>query len=243
VNLVTAIVSLMILMGIAAGDTDTQDKKQKTPKPDPLTEYHLENIEGWDVHVHKSLLRKHREVGDRLKAEVQHQLFQIRTRVPAGPLAELQKVPIWLEYKNDHRNPCACYHVSKGWLKENGFLEEKAKSVEICNAETFLKWVRQQPSMLLHELSHGYHDRVLGYDDAKIIAVWEQAKAEGKYDEVLHIDGGKRKHYALENQMEYFAEATEAYFGTNDFYPFVRAELKQHDERGFKLMQEIWDEK
>ena len=26
--------------------------------------------------------------------------------------------------------------------------------------------------------------------------------------------------------MEYFAEASEAFFGTNDFYPFVRAELR-----------------
>ena len=26
--------------------------------------------------------------------------------------------------------------------------------------------------------------------------------------------------------MEYFAELSEAYFGTNDFYPFVRGELQ-----------------
>ncbi len=29
--------------------------------------------------------------------------------------------------------------------------------------------------------------------------------------------------------LEYFAEGTEAYFYRNDFYPFVRAELKDHD--------------
>ena len=27
--------------------------------------------------------------------------------------------------------------------------------------------------------------------------------------------------------MEFFAEMTEAYFGSNDFYPFVTSELKQ----------------
>jgi len=27
--------------------------------------------------------------------------------------------------------------------------------------------------------------------------------------------------------MEFFAEMTEAYFGSNDFYPFVIGELKQ----------------
>ena len=33
---------------------------------------------------------------------------------------------------------------------------------------------------------------------------------------------------------------TEAYFGTNDFYPFVRAELKQHDPKTFALLESIW---
>jgi hypothetical protein len=40
--------------------------------------------------------------------------------------------------------------------------------------------------------------------------------------------------------MEYFAEATEAFFGTNDFYPFVRAELLQHDPELFKLLETLW---
>ena len=34
--------------------------------------------------------------------------------------------------------------------------------------------------------------------------------------------------------MEYFAEASEAYFGTNDFFPFVRIELRRHDPIGVR---------
>ena len=41
----------------------------------------------------------------------------------------------------------------------------------------------------------------------------------------------------------YFAELSEAYFGTNDFYPFVRAELKEHDPRGYALMEKAWSVK
>ena len=52
--------------------------------------------------------------------------------------------------------------------------------------------------------------------------------------------GRKVRHYGLNNQMEYFAEATEAYFGVNDFYPFVRAELKAIDPEGFSLMEAVW---
>ena len=42
--------------------------------------------------------------------------------------------------------------------------------------------------------------------------------------------------------MEYFAEGSEAYFGTNDFYPFTRAELKQHDPEGFRLLEALWND-
>ena len=40
--------------------------------------------------------------------------------------------------------------------------------------------------------------------------------------------------------MEYFAELSESYFGTNDFYPFIRAELKVHDPRGFEVLKAAW---
>jgi hypothetical protein len=40
--------------------------------------------------------------------------------------------------------------------------------------------------------------------------------------------------------MEFFAEMTESYFGSNDFYPFVTGELKRDEPDIFKLMEEIW---
>jgi len=39
---------------------------------------------------------------------------------------------------------------------------------------------------------------------------------------------------------EYFAECTEAYFGVNDFYPFNKAELKEHDPDMYDLLTDIW---
>jgi hypothetical protein len=45
----------------------------------------------------------------------------------------------------------------------------------------------------------------------------------------------------LKNNEEYFAEATEAYFGTNDLYPFTRAELKQHDPEMIAWMAKLWE--
>jgi hypothetical protein len=49
-----------------------------------------------------------------------------------------------------------------------------------------------------------------------------------------------RSRRVFTNPKEYFAELSEAYFGKNDFYPFVRGELKVHDPVGYRLMEEAW---
>ena len=87
----------------------------------------------------------------------------------------------------------------------------------------------QQPLVVLHELAHAYHDQVLSWDYEPIREAFDAAVKEGQYEKVLHIDGRTVRHYALTDHKEYFAEATEAWFGCNDFYPFVRPELKKHD--------------
>jgi hypothetical protein len=89
-------------------------------------------------------------------------------------------------------------------------------------------------------LAHGYHQRFLGPDHAGIRRCFEQAVAGKTYESVLRINGKRDRHYALNNEKEYFAESTEAFFGTNDFYPFTRAELKEHDPEMFKVLCEVW---
>jgi hypothetical protein len=49
-----------------------------------------------------------------------------------------------------------------------------------------------------------------------------------------------QKAYAITNVKEYFAECAEAYFGVNDFYPFNKAELKEHDPDMYDLLTDIW---
>lgn len=226
----------VVVLGADASDRETS-------KPDPVSAYHQKNIRGWDVFVHKTLLREEKETGDAALELIDYQLYEIQRRLPEHAVAAMQKIPIWLESDNTITNPCAAYHVSADWLGENGFLREKAKSVEISNAKTFLEWTKKQPFMLLHELSHGYHDRLLGYDEPRIVAAFQQARKSGGYDKVRHIDGSEKKHYAMEDEKEYFAELTEAYFGTNDFYPFVKAELKEHDPEGFRVIEMLWNDR
>ena len=43
-----------------------------------------------------------------------------------------------------------------------------------------------------------------------------------------------------QNHIEYFAELSEAYFWTNDFYPFNKAELEAFDPQGYAAVEGAW---
>ncbi|MCS7239001.1 MAG: hypothetical protein NZ899_12145 [Thermoguttaceae bacterium] len=207
---------------------------------EPTTNYEERTIRGWRVLVHKSLLEQHREVGQEGLELLDFQLYQITRAVPEPALEKLRQIPIWVEYNNP-RVVCACYHPSRRWLRANGFNPEKAGSVEIGNIRRFLQWTHDQPWMVLHELAHGYHHRFLGgYGNPEIVRTWQEAVDAGLYDSVLHCRGHHEPAYAKKNAEEYFAELSEAWFGANDFYPFVRAEVARHDPKGAELMNKMW---
>jgi hypothetical protein len=212
------------------------------PPPYPPTErYESRRIEGWPVLVSLDLIQKEPELAERTLRLLRAQLYQVARRVPAKALERLRTIRIWVEERESH-TPCMAYHPNATWLREHGMNPEKAHCVELANARNFLAWTREQPWMVLHELSHGYHHQFLdqGFDNAEIKATFEQAKAAKLYESVLRINGQDDKAYAATDPMEYFAETSEAFFGTNDFYPYVRSELRRHDPRMFGLLETLW---
>ena len=201
--------------------------------------YIIRRIEGWSIYVNYRLIEEHKKLGREVLKLMRVKLYDINRTIPKSALKHLYEVPIWLEFENK-QVLCACYHPSKEWLTEHDFNPEKAKSVEIGNTHSFMKWTLDQPSMVLHELAHAYHHRVLGYDNADIKSAYENAVEAGIYESVLRYNGGNERAYALNNDQEYFAEQTEAYFGTNDYYPFVRAELMKHDPLMYETLKKLW---
>lgn len=206
---------------------------------EPTTNYTATNVEGWKVYVNNCLLREKKELGSQVLNLLRVKLFDINRVVPGKALEELHKVPIWLEEESG-KVACACYHPSREWLVNNGFNPDKAESIEIGNAVNFLTWSLQQPSMVLHELAHAYHHQVLGYGNAEIRKAYERAKESRSYESVLRYNGQRVRAYALNNDQEYFAELTEAFFGTNDFYPFVQAEIMEHDPLMYETLKKLW---
>jgi hypothetical protein len=206
---------------------------------DPASVYQRESIEGFTVLVNPEVLIHKREAAE-MRKELEGQLKAIVRQVPVKVLPALRRVWIWVEW-GKKKNGAAEFHPSADWLAEHGYNPAKAGHVELSNTRNFVAWSRAaQPSMVLHELAHAYHHLVLGEDCKSIEAAYKHAVEKKLYESVAYCGGGKQRAYALTNAKEYFAELSEAYFGRNDFYPFVRSELKTHDPTGFQLMEQTW---
>ena len=202
----------------------------------------MQTIEGWTVRVDPELLlAEHKATWQRSRTALSNHLQRVKFIVDEDHLESLQQLPIWIEFEN-HELGNMQYHPSRGWLLAHGHDPRLVKHVHIPIARRLYArqmWA-QHPYVVLHELAHAYHDRFLGFDNKEIEAIFEAAKQSKKYDRVLVHTGGTARHYGLNNAKEYFAESTEAYLGVNDFYPFVRAELKEHDPDMFALMMKVW---
>lgn len=209
--------------------------------PEPSSNYETRTIEGWTIRVHRDFPRDSPELADRTLSLLADQLRGVVRMVPPPAVEKLRKIAIWVEREEPH-HPCMAYHPDAGWLRDHDMNPDKARCVEIANAANFLDWCRNQPWMVLHELAHGYHHQFVegSFGNPEIAAALALARDSKTYETVLNINGREHRHYALTNPMEYFAEASEALFGTNDFYPFVRAELERHDPAAYALLRRLW---
>ena len=240
-SIILIVLSGLLVTGLAVArhaDSSPAEGPEAAFPYTPTEDYERLEIHGWPVLVNPDL-----DSNPHLKSEVlgliQDHLYRITRKMPQPALDRIREIEIWVELEMP-KTACMCYHVSRDWLIPNGYNPDKEGAVEVGNAQAFLEWTQGQPWMVLHELAHGFHDKVYGYEDPAIKAAWQNKIDQGDYDEVLHISGKPRRHYALTNQMEYFAETTESYFGCNDFYPFVKGELMQADPKGVQLMESTW---
>jgi dipeptidyl-peptidase-4 len=184
---------------------------------------------------------EHKEFGTRALSMLSNHLERIAILVPEKQLAALRKVEIQIEYDHPELKSMQ-YHPDLDWIVEHHYDPALAKRVHIPHAADMIsrKQMLKHPAMVLHELAHAYHDQVLTFDDPGILKAYDTAMKDGKYEKSLLYTGQIVKHYATTNHKEYFAESTEAYFYHNDFYPFVRAELKQHDPTCYAEMERVW---
>jgi hypothetical protein len=202
-------------------------------------------VEGWTLRVDERLLPDGPEeaLGTETLRCLAAKLADVRTVVPAEPLARLREVPIVVDLEcGDLRS--MQYHPSPEWLTSHGYPADLAKCVHVPIAAQVAtpRTAREQPWVMLHELAHAYHDRVLSFDEPRIRTAFERYAALGRGERTLLFDGSRTRHYALTDHKEFFAEMTEAWFGSNDFHPFNRAELLETEPAIAALLGDIWGE-
>lgn len=200
------------------------------------------DLQGWTVHADARLVNgEYKELGTRSLSMLDNHLERLTILMPEKQLADLRKMEIFIEHSHPELSNMQ-YHPDADWLIERGYDPRLAKKVHITHASELVsrKQMLKHPAVILHELAHAYHDQVLGFEEPAIAKLYDEAMKKGSYEKSLLYTGETVKHYAATNHKEYFAEATEAYLYHNDFYPFVRAELKQHDPACYAEMERIW---
>lgn len=219
-----------------------QDQAQSVDKPghfDPV----VRQIEGFTVYIDPKLLdEENAEEEDAALEMLANHLQRINILLSDKTRAEMQRLELWIEDDHDIDVEPGPYHPGKAWLVERGYDPRLEKKVHVTRVASLLErhHMLKHPMVILHELAHSYHDQVLGFDDPRIIAAYNKAMEAGLYQDVLLYTGKRVKAYAATNEKEYFAEGVEAYFYRNDFYPFVRAELKEYDPALHDLLEEIF---
>lgn len=227
---------------LASASAMAKEPVTEIPKLNLPTAHTVREIEGWKIRVDDRLLNgDHAEMGKRaLKALEAHLVF-VTIVVPEKPLAQLRKFVIQVDF--DYGGLKAMqYHPGEGWLRAKGYSADLVKCVHIPEAKDLLSAgeTRRMPWVVLHELAHAFHDQVLGFEESRVKDAWKKFRDSGKYKSVPTSTGGNREHYGVTNQNEFFAEMTESFFGSNDFFPFVPGELKSAEPEIYALMEEIW---
>ncbi|MEY3393787.1 MAG: hypothetical protein RL346_23 [Verrucomicrobiota bacterium] len=224
-------------------DALARSKKAEEKYP----QWEARELLGWKLHINPELrAAEHKAETEKSLELMKLQLEEIIRVVPEEAVAKLKEVPLYFSLPYPEYGHRAEYHPDATWLKENGRDPAMAKGVEFTNTAVFEEDTRRMPNFTLHELAHGYHDRELnqGSENPEIKAAYERAKASMSYDKVERRDAAGKtrtdRAYAMTNPAEYFAEATEAYFSTNDFYPYTREELKKHDPPMYELIKKLW---
>lgn len=205
--------------------------------------YQLQQIEGRNVYVDTVALANH-AVRTQEALTLLRTKFQEIDRLDMSPAAKqfMRTVRFFMDWQRTTAG--GLYHISRQWLINNGWKVEKHKAVNFTNINNFIDWTNaNQPNAVLHELTHAYHDQVLGNNNAEVLQVYNNAMSSNKYDSVAYFNGTtteRKKAYAANDQKEFLAELTEAYYGTNDYYPFNREDVGIHDPEAYTLLRKVW---
>jgi hypothetical protein len=208
--------------------------------------YRNTQVLGWTVRIRDELDTDSPQAMTEAIEQLKEQLEEIEKVVPPEAVAKLKGVVLWFSPEYAKGQPRAEYHPGREWLVNNGRDPAMMRGVEFTNVRVFAAERKRMPNFVLHELAHAYHHQFLtdGFENKRIAELYQRAKDAGIYEQVEQRFGDGRsevvKAYGMNNPAEYFAENSEAYFSTNDFFPFDKEQLLKHDPAMLEALKNLW---
>ena len=214
--------------------------------------YERRDVEGFTVYVGVSVLHQPNDgFGQPTLTCLERELNDLKRILHPKIVGILQGIPIWVEWDfHDRLSPPGAvaryFSGSADELKKAGGDPRKAHNIEVISLRT-LAWARKpgtalQQIVILHEMAHAVHHRLLGWDNPELEAIYQQAMERKLYDKVNDRFGRRGPAYARTNPREYFAEISCAYLDSCNYFPFNHEQLHGHDALGFKFVKRVWQE-
>jgi hypothetical protein len=165
--------------------------------------------------------------------------------LPKHTRASLARLPFYLMYGPKAREggkDNGLDYVRKGQPDHHKELDPRwSDSIVIYCAENYARisnlWSLKA---IVHEFGHAHHLHNFPDRQPDILRAYDLAKERGLYRGVKHDDGPKRDGYATTNHLEYFAELSCIYFARCNYAPVDRAELRNYDPVGYRMIETIW---
>lgn len=211
--------------------------------------FEVRTMQGFTLLVHDEVLRQPADRHQRKPLDVLEREFDDLKRVlKPQHLDLLRQVPVWVRW--DAKLPQApgvaamYFGGSVDGIVQLGRHPLEQNCIEIVTlkrlGELRPPGAKFQQIITLHEMAHAIQHRLLGFDAAEVKLAFQQAVERRLYDEALDRFGRRGRPYARTNEAEYFAELTCAYLDTCHYYPFNYTDLREHDPKGFALMEAVW---
>lgn len=211
--------------------------------------YQVRSLRGFTVLIHDELEAQRADRWQRRPLDLLEAEFDDLRRILNPTLFEMvRQIPIWVRWHSPDRampDAVAFYHgQSASHLERYGKEPLLANSIELVSlkrlGELRPPGSKFQQVILLHELAHAVHHRLLGFDAAEVKSAYQLAVERKLYDMVADRTGRLGRAYARTNPAEYFAEISCSYLDSCFFYPYTFQDLKAHDPVGFALMERVW---
>jgi len=242
-----------VVMGLAAEGIPGATEGLRSFKPAKIVNYRVPerayvvtNLSGWTVHLEQELVEDQPELADKARRRLAEKLQEVLFLLPSQTHPRLKRLPVFLllgeEATKGGRDNGAEYFQKRAPNYWNWIDPRWGSALVIYSARNYV-WLSDEWAvrLLIHEMSHAWHLEQWPEAQEDILAAWKHAQTNHLYLNVKAVNGTVvTRAYALDNQLEYFAELSCAYFWRGEYEPFDQKALQNYDPVGVAMLRKIW---